>query len=320
MAINRTCLKCKINKPISEFLPTKSPFHPGGYTICCMDCLERTIDSSDLAQVDKLCQWIDWPFLPNEWTKLYRSGKDRTLHLYAKLMAEKPQYKNLDWSSTNEKWANAMRAGAMDDNIEAISEGWLEEMRRKWPADTERTVEDYHYLENFYNDLISTQNITSATQRDDAKRLVEVGLAATKKIRQGLPAKDEMAIYHNIMKAEGFEAKNAKNIGDFDTFSEFAVWLEKRGWKPDWHVEPQDSVDFTMKQIQTFLTRLVKNEGNLTDQVESRQKQLDLANKLEEEGVDSSVDTTIDEQAILDSIQYEDEEDFEEGGDDDCLN
>ena len=320
MAINRTCLKCKINKPISEFLPTKSPFHPGGYTICCMDCLERKIDSSDLAQVDKLCQWIDWPFLPNEWTKLYRSGKDRTLHLYAKLMAEKPQYKNLDWSSTNEKWANAIRAGTMDDNIEAISEGWLEEMRRKWPADTERTVEDYHYLENFYNDLISTQNITSATQRDDAKRLVEVGLAATKKIRQGLPAKDEMAIYHNIMKAEGFEAKNAKNIGDFDTFSEFAVWLEKRGWKPDWHVEPQDSVDFTMKQIQTFLTRLVKNEGNLTDQVESRQKQLDLANKLEEEGVDSSVDTTIDEQAILDSIQYEDEEDFEEGGDDDCLN
>ena len=76
-----------------------------------------------------------------------------------------------------------MRAGTMDDNIEAISEGWLEEMRRKWPTEIERTVDDYHYLENFYNDLISTQNITSATQRDDAKRLVEVGLLATKKIR-----------------------------------------------------------------------------------------------------------------------------------------
>ena len=212
--MTRTCAKCKQSKPIAEFLPSSSPFHPGGYTIYCMDCLERIIDATNLAQVDKLCQWIDWPFLPNEWTKLYRSGKDRTLHLYAKLMAEKPQYKNLDWSSTNEKWANAMRAGTINDNIEAISEGWLEEMRRKWPADTDRTVEDYHYLENFYNDLISTQNITSATQRDDAKRLVEVGLAATKKIRQGLPAKDEMAIYHNIMKAEGFEAKNAKNIGD----------------------------------------------------------------------------------------------------------
>ena len=75
-------------------------------------------------------------------------------------------------------------------------------------------MEDYRYLEDFSNDLISTQNITSATQRDDAKRLCEVGLLATEKIRQGLPAKDEMAIYHNLMKAEGFEAKNAKNVGD----------------------------------------------------------------------------------------------------------
>lgn len=59
----------------------------------------------------------------------------------------------------------------------------MREMKLKWPADVERTVEDYRYLENFYNDLISTQNITSATQKDDAKRLVEVGLLATKKIR-----------------------------------------------------------------------------------------------------------------------------------------
>lgn len=109
----------------------------------------------------------------------------------------------------------------------------------------------------------------------------------------------------------------------FDTFSEFAVWLEKRGWKPDWHVEPQDSVDFTMKQIQTFLVRLVKNEGNLPDQVASREKQLELANRLEEDNDGSAaVDSAIDEQAILDSIQYEDNEELDNdiGVDDDCLN
>ena len=27
-------------------------------------------------------------------------------------------------------------------------------------------------------------------------------------------------MYHNIMKAEGFEAKNAKNISDFDSVGE----------------------------------------------------------------------------------------------------
>ena len=214
-----------------------------------------------------------------------------------------------------------MRAGTMDDNIEAISEGWLEEMRRKWPAEIERTVDDYHYLENFYNDLISTQNITSATQRDDSKRLCEVGLAATKKIRQGLPAKDEMAIYHNIMKAEGFEAKNAKNIGDFDSVGELCVWLEKRGWKPSWHVEPQDSVDFTIKQIQQYLTRLVQGESNLSDQVESRRKQLKLANKLEETGEEPAMDA-LEEEEAMSSIEYEGEDTLQSelGADDDCLN
>ena len=78
----------------------------------------------------------------------------------------------------------------------------------------ERDDDDYHYLENFYNDLCTTQNLVSATQRDDAKRLCEVGLLATKKIRAGLDAKNEMAIYHNIVKTEGFEPKNAKNVGD----------------------------------------------------------------------------------------------------------
>ena len=321
--MERVCAKCHQSKPIEEFLQTSSPFHPGGYTIYCTNCLEEMVPPDDLRAVDKLMAWLDWPFLVPQWTKCYRNAKSQALHLYKQLMKDRPQYQTLDWKETNDKWKEAMELGVMDEKIPDINQAWLREMRLKWPADVERTVEDYRYLENFYNDLISTQNITSATQRDDAKRLCEVGLLATKKIRQGLPAKDEMAIYHNIMKAEGFEAKNAKNVGDFDTFSEFAVWLEKRGWKPDWHVEPQDSVDFTMKQIQTFLVRLVKNEGNLPDQVASREKQLELANRLEEDNDGSAAtDSTIDEQAILDSIQYEDDEELDNdiGVDDDCLN
>jgi thiamine pyrophosphokinase len=62
-----------------------------------------------------------------------------------------------------------------------------------------------------------------------------------------------MAIYHNIVKTEGFEPKNAKNVGDFDSVGELYTWLEKRGWRPKWHTEPQDSVDFTIKNIQKYL-------------------------------------------------------------------
>ena len=54
-----------------------------------------------------------------------------------------------------------------------------------------------------------------------------------------------------------------------------------------------------MKSIQNFLQRLVKNEGNISDQVEDRKKQLELAAKLEAEvGIVNPDDYDENEQEI----------------------
>lgn len=307
------CGKCKIDKPITEFVPTKSPFHPKDRSLMCLTCLEKLVDPKDLNQVDKMCQWLDIPFFVNEWTRIWNAARERTLHVYVKLLSDNPSYTSLDWSTVNEKWQDAETCGTLIDNVPVVAEGWRREMMRKWPSDQERDDEDYHYLENFYNDLCTTQNLVSATQRDDAKRLCEVGLLATKKIRAGLDAKNEMAIYHNIVKTEGFEPKNAKNIGDFDSVGELYTWLEKRGWKPKWHTEPQDSVDFTIKNIQKYLQRLVAGEGALADQVENRRKQLELANRLEED-----YDTPLEDEDV--EIEYEGAAELEDELDDGALN
>lgn len=311
------CPYCKQERQPEEFVPTKSPFHPKGRSLICIGCLERMVKADDLEEVDRMCRWLDIPFLVDQWTRIYKNGKERTLRLYIKLLEENASYSALDWKEVNEKWRLSMENNTITDNIPTINEQWRAQMRLKWPSDMDRSDEDYHYLENFYNDLCTTQNLVSATQRDDAKRLCEVGLLATQKIRAGLDAKNEMAIYHNIVKTEGFEPKNAKNIGDFDSVGELYTWLEKRGWKPKWHTEPQDSVDFTIKNIQKYLQRLVINEGSIGDQVENRRKQLELANKLEEE-----YDYSSDEEEEAESeISYEGaaelEEDFD---DDDALN
>ena len=311
------CPYCKQERQPEEFVPTKSPFHPKGRSLICIGCLERMVKADDLEEVDRMCRWLDIPFLVDQWTRIYKNGKERTLRLYIKLLEENASYSALDWKEVNEKWRLSMENNTITDNISTINEQWRAQMRLKWPSDMDRSDEDYHYLENFYNDLCTTQNLVSATQRDDAKRLCEVGLLATQKIRAGLDAKNEMAIYHNIVKTEGFEPKNAKNIGDFDSVGELYTWLEKRGWKPKWHTEPQDSVDFTIKNIQKYLQRLVINEGSIGDQVENRRKQLELANKLEEE-----YDYSSDEEEEAESeISYEGaaelEEDFD---DDDALN
>ena len=308
------CPYCKQERQVEEFAATGSPFHPKGRSYICVPCLERIVPSDDLEKVDQMCRWLDIPFLIDQWTRLQRNAKERTLRMYLKLLEENASYSALDWREVNEKWRLSMESGTIQDNIPTINEKWRSQMRLKWPSDMDRSDEDYHYLENFYNDLCTTQNLVSATQRDDAKRLCEVGLLATQKIRAGLDAKNEMAIYHNIVKTEGFEPKNAKNIGDFDSVGELYTWLEKRGWKPKWHTEPQDSVDFTIKNIQKYLQRLVMNEGAIGDQVENRRKQLELANKMEEE-------YEYDDSSEVVEIEYEGAAELEEMfDDDDALN
>lgn len=68
------------------------------------------------------------------------------------------------------------------------------------------------------------------------------------------------------------------------------------------------------------MRRLIQGEGNLADQVESRRKQLELANQLEE---DDSSSETIDEVEVMSSIEYEGDDDLEqelESDDSLCLN
>lgn len=72
----------------------------------------------------------------------------------------------------------------------------------------------------------------------------------------------------------------------FDSVGELVAWLERRGWRPNWHTEPQDSVDFTMKEMQNYLKRLINTEPTLADQVDSRRRQLELANRLDSEDED----------------------------------
>ena len=313
---HRKCPKCKKDCTESQFLATPSKFHPGGRSIYCIDCLERMVPADDLAAVDKLMQWLDWPFMVDQWTKFYKSAKERTLHLYAKMIDERrSSYNfNLDWQRMNEQWREEQDLGTLQDFLDGASKAFMMRMRRKWPSEVDRTIEDYHYLEDLYNDLLATQNLVTATQRDDAKRLCEVGLIINQKLRAGLDAKNEMAMYHNIIKAEGFEPKNSRNLGDFDSVGEIFTWLAKRGWKPKWHEEPQDSVDFTMKCMQDHLKRLVQNESSIGDQVENRRKQLELAERLERNNEISDNH----EEEVLNSVEYEDH--WEEDDDDDALN
>ena len=244
--------------------------------------------------------------MPKEWTRIWDKAKERTLRIYLKVLEETAAYDGLDWKTLNDKWRAAQQHGTLEDEIPIINESWLRDMAARWPSEKPRSAEDYRYLEELYADLCATQNLVSATQRDDAKRLCEIGLQINKTLRADGDASKLMTMYHNIIKAEGFEPKNAKSLSDFDSTGELFAWLEKRGWKPDWHTEPQDSIDFTINQIQKYLQRLVLNESSLGDQVADRKRQMEIAARIDE----TEEEVTAEELEAEEETEYEGEEDL----------
>ena len=162
--------------------------------------------------------------------------------------------------------------------------------------------EDLLFLENFYNQIIATQNVSTPILQEYAKDLCEIELRVKKGLRAGIDVKKDMDARDNIIKIAKFDASNSKVAADFESIGELMVYYGKKGFHPKWHQEPQDSVDFCMRNIQTYLQRLVSNEGNLSEQVEDKRNVFNTTQRIEE--MDDDLDRVMDEE----EVKYEDED------------
>lgn len=272
----RRCIKCKQEKQEFEYAHTSSPFFPAHRSIICTSCLEKLIDQTNLGEVDKLCQYLDLPFDPDKFTSLYETHGDRTLTAYFNLLLDE-HYQSLSWSDTTERWRLAREQG--EDNIEILDRAKLQQLKKDWsPAYTQ---DELLFLENFYNQIIATQNVSTPILKHYARDLCEIELRIKKALRKGDDIKKDMDARDNIIKIAKFEATNAKNAADFESVGELMVYYGKKGWHPKWHNEPKDSIDFMMQNIQNYLRRLVTNEGNFAEQVEEKRERYEMTERLE---------------------------------------
>lgn len=294
----RKCLKCKQEKPIHEFQYTPSNFFPSHRSQICTSCLELMVHQDNMGEVDRLCRWLDVPFDLNKWTQLYAIHKDHTLTAYFNTLLDE-HYQALQWADENERWRLARNEGTIDEEIEALSEAKVRKLKRTWSPSY--SAEELLFLEDYYNQILATQNVSTPILQHYARDLCEIELRIKKGLRKGDDIKKDMDARDNIIKIAHFEATNAKNAADFESVGELMVYYGKKGWHPKWHSEPKDDVDFCMQNIQNYLKRLVVNEGNFAEQVEDRRERYNLTERLE----------TIENEAVefdeTADIEYEDE-------------
>ena len=298
----RKCLRCKQEKPEYEYAATPSKFFPAHRSLICTSCLETLVPQDNLGEVDRLCRYLDVPFDLNKWTQLYKIHKDHTLTAYFNTLLD-DHYSALQWADENERWRLARKEEVIDDEIEVLSEARLRKLKKTWSS--VYTTDELIFLDEYYNLIVATQNVSTPILQHYARDLCEIELRIKKGLREGADIKKDMDARDNIIKIAHFEASNAKNAADFESIGELMVYYGKKGWHPKWHQEPQDSIDFMMENIQNYLKRLVINEGNFAEQVEDKRERYNMTERLEAiENEAVEFDETAD-------IEYEDEQDLE---------
>lgn len=275
----RKCLKCKQQKPLTDFARTPSKFFPNHRSLICTACLETMVAQDNLGEVDRLCRYLDVPFDLNRWTSLYEIHKDHTLTAYFNLLLD-DHYQSLQWSDQNQRWHLAQQEGTIDEEIEALHAAEIRRLKRDWSPTY--TTDELLWLDNYYNQIVATQNVSTPILQAYARDLCEIELRIKKGLRQGADIKKDMDARDNIIKIAKFEASNAKSAADFESVGQLMVYFGKKGWHPNWWKEPQDSIDFLMENIQHYLQRLVQNEGNFAQQVEDKRARYNMSERLEE--------------------------------------
>ena len=309
MALTKKCLMCGETKPHTEYATTSSIFFPETTVDICYTCISKRVSMNNLTQVDKLLQWLDVPFHPNEWMDLWESNEDDTLRIYLQQYGLNKYNKNVEWMPTNELWLARQERGNLTDNITLHNEENVRYLKEKWGAGY--TFEEYLKMENFYDELGRTQAFTTATQRDQAEILCKISLTIHYKLAKGEDISKELKSYNDTIKAAGFEPKNSRHYGDFESTGELMNYLVRKGYQPEFYDgKNRDEVDFTIANQQTYLRRLVVNEPGLQDMVSQRKEAYKISQQLEEEGLD---DASLDkyENSGFD-MELEGEEGFDE--------
>lgn len=297
----RRCLKCKQDRSLEQFQSTPSKFFPNGRCYICTPCLEAMTPQDNLGEVDRLMRWLDLPFDLNKWTQLYEQHQDHTLTAYFNLLYD-DHYSPLQWMDENERWRQARLEQTIDEEIKSIGDAKMRRLRKTWSGSYK--PEQLLWLDDFYNRIVATQNVSTPILQEAAKNFCELQIHIKEGLRNGVDVSKMMKQADDIIKTYHFEASNAKSAADFESIGELMVYYGKKGWHPNWHHEPQDSVDFMMENIQNYLKRLVMNEGNFAEQVEEKRARYNMTERLEEiENEKIEFDETAD-------IEYEGDDDL----------
>ena len=277
----QVCARCGRVLDPYQFARTRSFFFPSGRINVCNTCIKEYLKENNFewTYIDKLCQFIDVPFVPAEFERLHDMNGDDVFPIYAEVFLSS-EYEGLGWKEYFDEFQRLKEQGYLKDELPIIKEENRKKLQEKWGSNYDD--EELNYLENLLQGLLTTQNISGALQHDQALKICKISLDLDSRIREGGDIDKLISSYDKLVKTAEFTPKNVKNASDFESTGELIKWLEKRGFKNNFYDNvTRDIVDETIKNIQSYNQRLYTNETGIGDEINRRIESLKSVQEME---------------------------------------
>ena len=194
-------------------------------------------------------------------------------------------------------------------------------LRLKWGKSYK--PEEWVRLEQLYEEMTNSYDIQSAGHVDTLKLVCKTSLKANQLLDIGDVdgAQKMIKMYDSLMRSGKFTAaQNKAESGEYvDSVSELVALCEKDEFIPRFYTDgPQDKVDKTLLDLQTYTRTLVTEEMNLGNLIENAVKQIEIDREKEaiEDGEDADDldDALFDDElkAILSDDDFTNFKEFEE--------
>ena len=171
--------------------------------------------------------------------------------------------------------------------------------------------EEWIRLEQLYEEMMASYDVQGAGHIDTLKLVCKTSLKANQLIDIGdIEGFQKMSkVYDSLMKSGKFTAaQNKAESGEFiDSIGELVALCEREGFIPRYYIdEPNDKVDSTLQDLQSYTRDLINEETNLSAMIEHALREIEKDK--ENESKLESDDGTDDEEAFESSLFADDAE------------
>lgn len=310
----KCCGICSKPKLLQEFVPAgaNTMFQKDTLSTVCYDCVCEIIEFNDLDAVNKLCQFLDIPFLANDWLNLYKStdNKRKILEDYIKTVRNS-EYSNATWKEYTLLWDKARETDAVLSKLPTLSADLFIYLRKKWGSYDDFGVEDYLKMESYEKNTLNYYNFRDEARRDMIRKLALVSVLIDKKLAAGDTREVSTLIssYQSLMKESGIQNAVQNDTETIESLSELIAFLEEHGWLMDYKVtETRDVVDATIRNFQQYVAGLVSGSGEeITQMYNAKLMEEQAGTSVNEEDIESMFEAqeAEDEQFADESLNEE---------------